>query len=108
MRKQCTNSACRRSFSTVGHGGKCPWCGKEYPRITTGKTLVLYSFGTIKLYTVKAVRKLANIGLAEAKRLVELAAPRKPVWIPIEKIDGIGEAKELLKEAGAKYRLPAE
>jgi len=34
MNKKCTNSACRRTFSVgVQRGGKCPHCGKEYPRL---------------------------------------------------------------------------
>ena len=29
MNKRCTNSSCRRTFSTKAHGA-CPYCGKEY------------------------------------------------------------------------------
>lgn len=34
MKKKCTNSACRRTF-TVGkqRGGRCPHCDKVYPRL---------------------------------------------------------------------------
>ena len=108
MRKRCTNSACRRSFSTLSFSGACPWCGKEYPRIeATVGSLVLYSFGTRKLAAIKAVRMLATMGLAEAKRQVEMTASGKPLRIAVEKTDGVAGARKLLREAGAKYRFTA-
>jgi len=33
MNKRCTNSSCRRTFSTLDFKGKCPFCGKEYPQL---------------------------------------------------------------------------
>ena len=37
MKKRCTASNCRRLFDTaVIVDNKCPYCGKEYPRITQG------------------------------------------------------------------------
>ena len=33
MNKRCTNSSCRRTFSTLDFTGKCPFCGKVYPQL---------------------------------------------------------------------------
>ncbi len=33
MNKQCTNSSCRKTFSTLTYGGTCPFCGKKYPQL---------------------------------------------------------------------------
>lgn len=33
MNKRCTNSSCRKTFSTLNYGGKCPFCGKVYPQL---------------------------------------------------------------------------
>lgn len=48
MNKRCTNSSCRRTFSTLDFAGKCPFCGKVYPQLrrtrkgnTSGNCLVL-------------------------------------------------------------------
>ena len=35
MNKRCTNSSCRRTFSTLHFNGQCPFCGKEYPQLRT-------------------------------------------------------------------------
>ncbi len=35
MNKRCTNSSCRRTFSTLNAGGICPHCGKCYPQLKT-------------------------------------------------------------------------
>ncbi|MCR5336423.1 MAG: hypothetical protein K6E42_07725 [Synergistes sp.] len=37
MNKRCTNSSCRRTFSTLRYGGKCPFCGKLYPQIFSAR-----------------------------------------------------------------------
>lgn len=37
MNKHCTNSSCRRTFSTLSYGGKCPFCGKRYPQIFSAR-----------------------------------------------------------------------
>jgi len=34
MNKRCTNSSCRKTFSTLTYGGTCPFCGKLYPQLT--------------------------------------------------------------------------
>lgn len=37
MKKQCTASSCRRLFDTSSlKEKKCPFCGKEYPRLKIG------------------------------------------------------------------------
>ena len=33
MNKRCTNSYCRKTFSTLNFNGYCPWCGKAYPQL---------------------------------------------------------------------------
>lgn len=33
MNKHCTNSSCRKTFSTLVNGGICPFCGKVYPQL---------------------------------------------------------------------------
>ncbi|MBR4204407.1 MAG: hypothetical protein IKQ92_02925 [Clostridia bacterium] len=33
MNKRCTNSYCRKTFSTLNFDGHCPWCGKAYPQL---------------------------------------------------------------------------
>lgn len=33
MNKRCTNSSCRKTFSTLTYGGICPFCGKRYPQL---------------------------------------------------------------------------
>lgn len=37
MNKCCTNSFCRRTFSTLNSEGKCPFCGKNYPQLNCGR-----------------------------------------------------------------------
>ena len=33
MNKRCTNSSCRKNFSTLTYGCTCPFCGKIYPQL---------------------------------------------------------------------------
>ena len=37
MNKRCTNSSCRRTFSTLNASGRCPHCGKLYPQLACGR-----------------------------------------------------------------------
>ena len=37
MNKRCTNSSCRKTFSTLNYGGQCPFCGKVYPQLTCAR-----------------------------------------------------------------------
>ena len=37
MNKRCTNSSCRKTFSTLNYGGQCPFCGKAYPQLESAR-----------------------------------------------------------------------
>ncbi len=65
-------------------------------------TVILTDFGANKINVIKAVRELTNLGLKEAKDLVE-AAP-KPIKESIGKEEAQA-AKAKLEEAGAKVEL---
>ncbi len=65
-------------------------------------TVILADFGANKINVIKAVRELTNLGLKEAKDLVE-AAP-KPIKESIGKEEAMA-AKAKLEEAGAKVEL---
>ncbi|MGE3857721.1 MAG: 50S ribosomal protein L7/L12 [Dehalococcoidia bacterium] len=65
-------------------------------------TVVLADFGANKINVIKAVRELTNLGLKEAKDLVE-AAP-KPIKEGVNKEEATA-AKAKLEEAGAKVEL---
>ncbi len=103
MRKRCTNSACRRSFSTADFGA-CPWCGKEYPRIQRGQLLV-YSYGEGKVRTMWAVWKLSNCVLSEVRETVARLTKSSPIRVRIHCPEKRGEAERRLKEAKAHYRF---
>ena len=61
--------------------------------------VILTDAGANKINVIKAVRELTNLGLKEAKELVE-SAP-KPVKTAVSK-DDAAAAKKKLEEAGAK------
>ena len=65
-------------------------------------TIVLSDFGANKIGVIKVVRELTNLGLKEAKDLVE-SAP-KPIKEGATK-DEAEKAKAALEEAGAKVEL---
>mgnify|MGYP006297370939 CR=1 FL=1 len=65
-------------------------------------TVILADFGANKINVIKAVRELTNLGLKEAKDLVE-AAP-KPIKESVNKEEAQA-AKAKLEEAGAKVEL---
>ncbi|MEI7925988.1 MAG: 50S ribosomal protein L7/L12 [Chloroflexota bacterium] len=65
-------------------------------------TVILADFGANKINVIKAVRELTNLGLKEAKDLVE-AAP-KPIKESVGKEEAQA-AKAKLEEAGAKVEL---
>jgi large subunit ribosomal protein L7/L12 len=83
MRKKCTNSSCRRTFTVEAvNKVSCPYCGRVYPRIPpalatgsvqTNWSVVLYSTSQRKLPTVKVIRALTGLGLKAAKSLVDNA-----------------------------------
>jgi ribosomal protein L7/L12 len=76
MRKKCTNSSCRRTF-TVEPVNKvsCPYCGREYPRLLPGsdRTVVLLNPGYSRLGVIKLARKYTGLGFKDAKKLVDSA-----------------------------------
>ena len=65
-------------------------------------TVILADFGANKINVIKAVRELTNLGLKEAKDLVE-AAP-KPIRESVNKEEALA-AKAKLEEAGAKVEM---
>jgi len=64
--------------------------------------VTLVDFGANKVNVIKVVRELTNLGLKEAKELVE-AAP-KPVKEGVSKADAEA-AKKKLEEVGAKVEI---
>jgi large subunit ribosomal protein L7/L12 len=65
-------------------------------------TVILAEAGADKIKTIKVVRTLTNLGLKEAKDLVD-GAP-KPVKEAVSKAEA-DEAKKQLEEAGAKVEI---
>ncbi len=45
MNKRCTNSSCRKTFSTLNYGGQCPFCGKVYPQLESARKGDMTLFG---------------------------------------------------------------
>ena len=76
--------------------------GEEAAEEKTEFDVVLTGAGDKKIQVIKEVRGLTNLGLKEAKELVE-GAP-KPVLEGVEK-DAAEEAKSKLEEAGATVEL---
>lgn len=79
-------------------GGAAADAGEEQ----TEFDLILTDFGANKINVIKVVRELTNLGLKDAKDLVE-AAP-KTVKEAMPKAEA-QSAKEKLEEAGAKVEL---
>lgn len=83
MRKKCTNSSCRRTFTVEAvNKVSCPYCGRVYPRIPpapagssvqTNWSVVLYSTSERKIPTIKVIRMLTGLGLKDAKAVVDNA-----------------------------------
>ncbi len=110
MNKRCTNSACRKVFSTLNFEVKCPFCGKAYPQLASTRKAPLGYFcpkdRVLKQARdfmeawekVKAIKEIRNIfrsrgyvlGLKEAKSLADGYKdgrfPRKK-W----KVEGVNE-----------------
>lgn len=64
--------------------------------------VILAAVGDKKIEVIKAVRTLTNLGLKEAKELVETAP--KPVKTAVSKEDAAA-AKKLLEDVGAKAEV---
>lgn len=78
LRKTCTNSSCRRTFTVKAETKvSCPFCGREYPRISPMPepcykwSVVLVHSGASKLNAVKVIRRFSGLGLREAKALAD-------------------------------------
>lgn len=110
MQKQCTNSACRRSFSTDGFTGSCPWCGRKYPRLSAVRSkpvqkLLLNSCGESKFCAVRAVCKLTGLSPVRAKKMIDRLPKHSPVRIVIKRPENLAAAELLLQNGKAKYRF---
>ncbi len=81
-----------------GAGGGAADAGEEQDEFD----VILEDGGDKKIQVIKEVRTLTNLGLKEAKDLVE-GAP-KPVLEKVKK-DDAAKAKELLEAAGAKVTI---
>lgn len=68
----------------------------------TSFDVILQSAGSNKIQVIKVVRQLTNLGLKEAKELVDNAP--KPVKEGVSKEEA-EEAKKLLEEAGATVEI---
>lgn len=70
MKKRCTNSACRKTFTA---DSVSPYCGKEYPRIPSiDHEVYLVNSGSNKVRTIFAIRALdKSLSLSEMKNIVE-------------------------------------
>jgi large subunit ribosomal protein L7/L12 len=79
-------------------GGAAPAAEAEPVEEQTEFTVILKDVGPKKIDVIKVVRALTNLGLKEAKDLVE-AAP-KPVLEAVSK-DASADAKKKLEEVGA-------
>lgn len=64
--------------------------------------VILKSIGDNKVSVIKAVRTITNLGLKEAKDLVEGAPSTVKEAVPKDKID---EIKKVLEEAGATVEI---
>jgi large subunit ribosomal protein L7/L12 len=80
-------------------GGGAPAAAKEEK---TSFDVILESAGANKINTIKVVRALTNLGLKEAKDLVDGAPKPVKTGLPKEEAD---KAKKALEEAGATAKL---
>ncbi len=83
-------------------GGAAPAAEAEPVEEQTEFTVILKDVGPKKIDVIKVVRALTNLGLKEAKDLVE-AAP-KPVLEAVSK-DASADAKKKLEEVGAAVEI---
>ena len=79
-----------------------PAAGDSAEEEKTEFDVVLTSAGDKKIQVIKAVKAITNLGLADAKKLVDEAP--KPVLEKAKKEDA-EKAKKQLEEAGAKVTL---
>ncbi len=87
------------AIAAAGGGAAAPAAAVEEQ---TEFTVILADIGDKKINVIKEVRAITNLGLKEAKDLVE-AAP-KPVKEGVSK-DEAAKLKKQLEEAGAKVEI---
>lgn len=92
-------SAAPVAVAGVGGGAAAPAAPVEEQ---TEFTVELSSAGDKKVQVIKVVREVTNLGLADAKKLVEEAP--KPVKEGVSKAEA-EDIKKKLEEAGAKVTL---
>lgn len=78
MNKKCTNSSCRKTFSTLYFRGVCPYCGKKYPQINAPQHSKAYS------QIMKYLKRNAS-----PDTLLVLTGGNKPIKLPVEKLPEI-------------------
>ena len=83
-------------------GAAAPGAAAASNEEQTEFTVVLKEIGANKINVIKEVRGITNLGLKEAKELVE-AAP-KPIKEGVSKEEA-NKLKEVLEKAGAKVEL---
>jgi len=86
----------------MGGGAAAPAADAAPVEEKTEFDVILAAVGEKKIDVIKVVRQLTNLGLKEAKELVE-AAP-KPVKTAVSK-DDAAAAKKALEEVGAKVEV---
>lgn len=86
----------------VAGGGAAPAAAAAPVEEQTEFTVLLENGGDKKIQVIKVVREVTNLGLAEAKKLVEEAP--KAVKEGVSKAEA-EELKKKLEEAGAKVSL---
>jgi large subunit ribosomal protein L7/L12 len=92
-----------KASAPVMMGGAAPAAAAAAPvEEKTEFDVILAAVGEKKIDVIKVVRQLTNLGLKEAKELVE-SAP-KPVKSAVSK-DDAAAAKKALEEVGAKVEV---
>jgi large subunit ribosomal protein L7/L12 len=101
--------ACEEKFGVTASApavaiaaGAAPQAAQEEEEEKTSFTVVLTGVGANKIAVIKEIRALTDLGLKEAKELVD-SAP-KPVKENVSK-DEAEEAKKKLEAAGASVEL---
>ena len=110
MQKQCTNSRCRRSFSTANFTGFCPWCGKWYKRIqppvrSRYRYLEVYGHTGVVFPVTYAVYMLGGIKLSDAKALAVSLATRSSICVRVTRPYNLANSERVLREGGVSYRF---
>ena len=83
-----------------GGGGGAP--APEVKQEQTEFTVILANAGTNKIQVIKAIREITNLGLKEAKDLVDGAPKDVKVGVPKEEAESI---KKKITEAGGEVEI---